>query len=50
MKLNLEALAVSSFDVGAPSQGDVITSCTPECNAPTNPYTILQPQQDTVLM
>ncbi|HEX2205000.1 MAG TPA: hypothetical protein VHG91_16945 [Longimicrobium sp.] len=47
MKLNLEALAVTSFDIGAPSEGDVITSCTPEC-AMTNPMTILRQDTGTI--
>ena len=47
-KLNVEALAVTSFDIGAPSQGEVWTSCTPDCANPTNPMTIQQ--QDTVLV
>ncbi|HEX2204998.1 MAG TPA: hypothetical protein VHG91_16935 [Longimicrobium sp.] len=47
MKLNLEALAVTSFHVGEPAQADGWTSCTPECANPTNPMTL---QQDTVLV
>ncbi|HEX2205478.1 MAG TPA: hypothetical protein VHG91_19360 [Longimicrobium sp.] len=46
MKLKIETLAVTSFDVGAPAQVDEWSSCFPDC-AQTDTFVF---QQDTVLV